>query len=318
MLQLDEKALLAAGMSLLWVPKNPRVTPVGRSPWVEQIKDNFIHPTPESLNAYIATPTGAPPYVSTRSKVGKSPAREVTILLSSEESTGSSHGFIDRSTRAGPRVWPSHGAEGDVALNPATVEPEVVATTPMQWKPEMKAQLEEQTSKHSSQLQYLDYVVVSDTLSGLDVGVKRTAADFEKDQATHTRIMEKNRKLLSDTKQLLDTVEAAIDVFEKKRTTMGQAMAHSESEVDLGVFAKKSGSILEELYMESSKRKGGNPFSTATGSKSKRLTSQGSKPATPDIFSIPGLESPPAVVYGDSPVHGPLPLKMLKGRIRRV
>ncbi|MFS7911587.1 hypothetical protein Hanom_Chr02g00119911 [Helianthus anomalus] len=36
---------------------------------------------------------------------------------------------------------------------------------------------------------------------------------------------------------------------------MGQVAAPSESEVDLGVFAKKPGNILEKLYEESSKRK---------------------------------------------------------------
>ncbi|KAJ0920276.1 hypothetical protein HanRHA438_Chr05g0239511 [Helianthus annuus] len=110
MLQLDEKALVATGMSLLWLPKNPRAAPIyaykdkaynlmnaldpevggemvtqllpeGEIPWVEQIQDNFLHPTPESLNTYIAIPTGARPLVSTSSEVGKSPTREGVILL---------------------------------------------------------------------------------------------------------------------------------------------------------------------------------------------------------------------------------------------
>ncbi|MFS7911913.1 hypothetical protein Hanom_Chr02g00123641 [Helianthus anomalus] len=66
---------------------------------------------------------------------------------------------------------------------------------------------------------------------------------------------------------------------------MGQVAAPSESEVDLGVFAKKPGNILEELYEESSKWK--------APSKSKYLTSHGSKFTAPDISTIPPPESPP-------------------------
>ncbi|MFS7991978.1 hypothetical protein Hanom_Chr12g01076951 [Helianthus anomalus] len=72
--QLEEKALVAAGMSMLWAPRDPRgfsiygyqgkgyslmnvfdskaggamvidVLPEGRPLWVDHIKDNFLHPT---------------------------------------------------------------------------------------------------------------------------------------------------------------------------------------------------------------------------------------------------------------------------------
>ncbi|KAF5789943.1 hypothetical protein HanRHA438_Chr09g0388841 [Helianthus annuus] len=136
---------------------------------------------------------------------------------------------------------------GDVASKSATVEPEAAAARSAQGKPEKKTQPKAPTRKHSSQPRYLDYVVVSNTLSGLDVGVKRTAADVEEDQATITQIMEKKRKLLPDSKQKLGT-EAALDVSERKRKVMGQVAAPSESEVDLGVFAKKPGNTLKN-YM---------------------------------------------------------------------
>ncbi|MFS7889180.1 hypothetical protein Hanom_Chr00s000003g01603941 [Helianthus anomalus] len=253
MLQQDEKELVAAGMSLLWVPKNPSARPVyaykdkaynlmnaldpevggemvtqllpeREISWVEKIKDNFLHPTSESLNAYIATLTGARPHASTRSEVGKSPAREEAITFRARCLLELLMVlFIGRCVQVHARnllkvLW------GDIASNPVTVEPKVVAASP--------------TRKHSSLLQYLDYVVVFDTLSGLDIGVKRTTTDAEEDQATLTHMMKKKRKLLSDAKKNLDT-EAALDVSERKRKVMGQTATPSESEVNLGVFAKK-------------------------------------------------------------------------------
>ncbi|KAJ0681330.1 hypothetical protein HanPI659440_Chr16g0634581 [Helianthus annuus] len=135
--------------------------------------------------------------------------------------------------------------------------------------------------------------------------MKRSAARDEDDQATLTQMMEKKRKLLFDEKRELD-VQAALDLSERKRKMMGQVAAPSESEVDLEVFAKKSGNILEELYEEPSKRK--------AFSKSKRSTSRGSKVVTPNISTIPPSTSPPTVLYGDSPIHDSPPHQDLKGK----
>ncbi|KAF5762613.1 hypothetical protein HanRHA438_Chr15g0683001 [Helianthus annuus] len=135
MLQLDEAALVAAGMSMLWAPKNPRhapaygykgnsyglmnalnpkvcgemaarIHPEGELPWLEQIKGYFHHPTEESLAAYTPARTGANPSVFARPKTIMSPTREETILLSSEESIASSDELVhrSRSTRAGVDV----------------------------------------------------------------------------------------------------------------------------------------------------------------------------------------------------------------------
>ncbi|MFS8018565.1 hypothetical protein Hanom_Chr15g01393501 [Helianthus anomalus] len=79
-IQLDEKALVAAGMSLLWVPRDPKAYPVyahkgkaryslmnvfdpkvsggmvaaalpeGEPIWTARIRDNFLHPSTESMN----------------------------------------------------------------------------------------------------------------------------------------------------------------------------------------------------------------------------------------------------------------------------
>ncbi|KAF5813083.1 hypothetical protein HanXRQr2_Chr03g0094091 [Helianthus annuus] len=163
--------------------------------------------------------------------------------------------------------------------------------------------------KHSSRLWYFDYVVVSDTLSGLDVGIKSTA---EEDQATITQIMEKKRNILADAKRKLDT-EATLNVSEKKRKLMGQpeGPSPSESEVDLSVFKKKSGYILEDMFVESSGRKGS---TKVTGLRSRRSITRSSKPTIPDISSIPGPESPPAAVFGESPIRDPVCPEDVKGK----
>ncbi|MFS7937683.1 hypothetical protein Hanom_Chr05g00430581 [Helianthus anomalus] len=178
MLQLDEISFAAYGLINALDPKIDgemvgRIIPEG-----ELLRDYFHHPIAESLSA---------------------------ILLSSEESTVSSDGLIHRSraTRAGPQVQPMRGAGASTTPNPVTLDPEVAAHESE--RPEAQSRLGVQTGKHPSHLRYLGCVVVSDTLSSLDICVKRTAAEVEEDQATITQIMEKKRKLLSDTKHKLNT-----------------------------------------------------------------------------------------------------------------
>ncbi|KAF5773841.1 hypothetical protein HanRHA438_Chr13g0603861 [Helianthus annuus] len=136
-IQLEEKALVAAGMSLLGCPKTRgqhqcynlmnildakvggEITGMlllaGEATWVKRIRDNFLHPSSQSLVAYGAVILGSSSAV--RTKVVKSPTREEAILLSSEEFIGSSHGLIYRSMRAGPRQRPVPGPEDvDAAL----------------------------------------------------------------------------------------------------------------------------------------------------------------------------------------------------------
>ncbi|MFS7888935.1 hypothetical protein Hanom_Chr00s000002g01600831 [Helianthus anomalus] len=172
MILLDEMALVAAGMSMLCALTNLRATPNGgyknkvnpcwlfsfailslyvrplivmcftaytvalggERPWLEQIQDNFHHPTEESLSIHVATPTGAHPFASVKPEVVRSPARGEIILLLSEESTASSDDLIHRSraTRTGPQMQLSKGSGGAVATNLATVGPEGTATKPVQ------------------------------------------------------------------------------------------------------------------------------------------------------------------------------------------
>ncbi|MFS8035012.1 hypothetical protein Hanom_Chr17g01587981 [Helianthus anomalus] len=98
---------------------------------------------------------------------------------------------------------------------------------------------------------------------------------------------------------------------------MGQVAAPSESEVDLGVFAKKHGNILEELYEASSQKKRYN-FLTSnfrlSSSKSIRSTAHGVRIVTPDISAIPPPTSPPTVVFGDLPILDSPPHPDHKGK----
>ncbi|MFS7937868.1 hypothetical protein Hanom_Chr05g00432821 [Helianthus anomalus] len=208
-IQLAEKAYVAAGMSMMWVPKDPRAGPVyafkgkvgyslmkvlnsevggemtgmllpeGEKPWVDRIKDNFLHSSSESLAAYGVVILGAPFAVET--EVNKPPTREETILLSSEESTGSSHGLIYRSTRAGPQGVGKGAEKKEPKKKNCEREPAGAQT-----------QLDEQ---------------------------------------------------------------AALELSEKKRKVMGHIVAPFDSDVDLGVFTKKSGNLLEQIYEASSQKK---------------------------------------------------------------
>ncbi|MFS7888960.1 hypothetical protein Hanom_Chr00s000002g01601161 [Helianthus anomalus] len=315
MLQLDETASVAVGMSMLCAPTNLRATPIygyknkvnpcwlfsfailslyvrplivmffttyglinaldPKRPWLEHIQDNFHHPTEESLSIHVATPTGAHPFASVKPEVVRSPARGEIILLLSEESTASSDDLIHRSraTRTGPQMQLSKGSGGAVATNLATVGPEGTATKP--------------TSKRPSRLHYLDYVVVFDTLSSLDISMKPSPEEVDKDQTTLTQIMEKKRDLLADAMRKLD-IEATLNVSEKKRKLMGQPVGPtlSESDVDLSVASLRS----------------------------RRLTTRSSKPTTPDISSIPGPESPHAAICDELPVRDLVCPEDVKGK----
>ncbi|KAJ0441887.1 hypothetical protein HanRHA438_Chr16g0750791 [Helianthus annuus] len=133
-IQLEKKALVAASMSLLWVHREPSAFPIyaykgkgifsgyslmnvfdpkvggevasalllaGTPGWIARIRDKFLHPSSEGISSYGTVILGAPSVA--QADVGKSPTREGTIILSSEESTGSSQGLIRHSSRAGPQ-----------------------------------------------------------------------------------------------------------------------------------------------------------------------------------------------------------------------
>ncbi|XP_022030821.1 triadin-like [Helianthus annuus] len=84
---------------------------------------------------------------------------------------------------------------------------------------------------------FLDYVVISDTLSGLDAGDKRAERDPD-DDATMMEIMKK-KKVLEDKKKELDEQAAAALSAKKSKLQKETPHAPSESEIDLGVFSAK-------------------------------------------------------------------------------
>ncbi|KAF5820790.1 hypothetical protein HanXRQr2_Chr01g0006171 [Helianthus annuus] len=167
------------------------------------------------------------------------------------------------------------------------------------WKAEKKKRLDKSEKKEkkveenvaetprkepSSHLS-LDYVFVSDTLSGLDAGDKRVERDPDGDE-TLTEIMKK-RKAIEDKKKELDEQAAAALAAKKSKLQKETPPAPSESEVDLGVFSAKRGNLLEKIY-------------AASGS-------QGVKPDKAprkvDISKITPPISPPSRTFDLSPPH---------------
>ncbi|MFS7907149.1 hypothetical protein Hanom_Chr01g00067871 [Helianthus anomalus] len=249
-IQLEERALVAAGMSMLWASPNPRgfpiygyqgkagyslmnvfdpkavgamvvaILPEGRPLSLDQIRNNFLHPTPESMAAYANAVLGEDDEDDI--DVGSVPTREEVIVLSSEGSDGSHEGLIHRSTRAGPPQWTANEPVIDDRKGDKTEEKKA------------KEPVLENPRKRPSNSSFLDYAVVSDTLSGLDTEVKRSERDPD-DDATLTEIMKKKKKALREKKKELD---AQADT----------ATEPSESEIDLGVFSAKAGNLLEKMY----------------------------------------------------------------------
>ncbi|MFS7928369.1 hypothetical protein Hanom_Chr04g00319961 [Helianthus anomalus] len=225
-IQLDEKALVAAGMSLLWVPRDSRAYPVythkgkgmamaafpaGEPVWTARIRDNSLHPTNESMSAYANVVLGV---VEADTDVDRVPTREELINLSSEESTALSHGLTHRSSRVGPHQRPFQEPAGDDVSTPDVV---YLTTAAEQKEARRKKHGEKRTKKektaerlassstrkHPSTVELLDDVVVSNTLSGLDARVKRSTLDPD-DTVTLTEMMAKIQKILTDKKRELD------------------------------------------------------------------------------------------------------------------
>ncbi|KAJ0789429.1 hypothetical protein HanPI659440_Chr05g0203461 [Helianthus annuus] len=268
--QFEERVLVAAGMSMLWALQNPRGVPIygyqgkvgyslmnvldpkaggamvvaylpeGKPVWLDQIRDCFLHPTSESLATYANTILGEDGGDVLDDVL--SPTREEVIVLSSEGSDRSREGLIPCSPRAGP----SQGAVN---------EPEEEKIDKSEKK---KKKVEEPVTgaprKQPSNFSLLDYVVVSDTLFGLDVGDKRAERDPD-DDATLTEIVKK-KKALEDKKKELDEQAAAALAEKKSRSQKETTAAPSESEVDLGVFSAKPRNLLEKIYKSASGSRG--------------------------------------------------------------
>ncbi|KAJ0644842.1 hypothetical protein HanOQP8_Chr16g0616911 [Helianthus annuus] len=267
--QLEERALVGAGMSMLWVPKNPLGVPVygyqgklgysllnvldprvsgamvetiqaeGKPTWLDQIRNRFLHPTSESFAAYANTVLGEDSGDGFDDTID--PTREEVIVLSSEGSDGSH----DCLTPHSPRADPAQGATAE--------QLETRRKNKLDKSEEKEKKAEENVTeaphKRPSTLSFLDYVVVSDTLSGLGVGSKRTKRDPEDDE-TLTEIMKK-RKTLEDKKKELHEQAATALAAKKSKLQKETPPAPSESEIDMGVFSAKRGNLLEKIYIAS-------------------------------------------------------------------
>ncbi|KAJ0713928.1 hypothetical protein HanPI659440_Chr13g0483971 [Helianthus annuus] len=147
-IQLEERALVATGMSMLWVPKtlgvfrsmagyslinvfDPKAggamvvaaLPEGRPLWVDQIRNNFLHPTGESVATYADVVLGEDD--GDDIDVDSDPTREEVIILSSEGSDESHQDLIHHSARAGPQRGTVHelvADDKDTATAPSELE----------------------------------------------------------------------------------------------------------------------------------------------------------------------------------------------------
>ncbi|KAJ0771250.1 hypothetical protein HanPI659440_Chr07g0266901 [Helianthus annuus] len=264
--QLDERALVVAGMSMLWVPKNPRgvpaygyqgkvgysllnvfdpraggdmieaIQPEGRPTWLDQIRNRFLHPTSESFAAYTNTILGEDGEDDFDDTLD--PTREEVIVLSSEGSD-KSH---ERLTPHSPRAGPAQGAVNEPVNEPIGDDPPVETAEQLETRKKKKLDKTEKKEKRVEENvaevphkrpsipPFLDYVVVSDTLSGLDVGV------------------------LDDKKKELDEQAAAALAAKRAKLQKENPPVPSESEIDMGVFSAKRGNLLEEIYIASGSR----------------------------------------------------------------
>ncbi|KAJ0622858.1 hypothetical protein HanIR_Chr01g0025361 [Helianthus annuus] len=236
--QLEEMALVGAGMSLLWVPKHPLGQPVYsyqgkfgyslinvldpkvagamveaiqedvKPTWLDQIRGRFLHPTDESLSRYANDVLGE--------DVGNDPVdpgREEVIVLSSGSSDQTLEGLTSRCARAGTArddaAEPVHevvddDVDAEVPVDPsAQLETRKKARTDKSGRKEGMAEGKAAgtSRKRPSTLPCLDYVVISDTLSGLGVGERIRESDPD-DSTTLTEHMRK--KALEDHKRKLD------------------------------------------------------------------------------------------------------------------
>ncbi|KAJ0888776.1 hypothetical protein HanRHA438_Chr09g0405791 [Helianthus annuus] len=268
--QLDEMALVGAGMSLLWVPKHPLGQPVyshqgkfgyslinvldpkaagamveaiqadGNPTWLDQIRGRFLHPTDESLGRCANEVLGEDVWDDSVDS-----GREEVIVLSSGSSDQILEGLTSRCARAGTArgevAEPVLGVDDDddddeeTAVDPsAQLEVRKRARTSKSGKKEGRTEGKAVGSsrKQPSTLPCLDYVVVSDTFSGLGVGERNRESDPD-DGATLSEHMKK--KALADHKRQLDEQAAALLAAKKAKLQKEAPPAPSESEVDLGV-----------------------------------------------------------------------------------
>ncbi|MFS7997771.1 hypothetical protein Hanom_Chr12g01145861 [Helianthus anomalus] len=168
-----------------------RILPDGKLNWLEQIRDYFHHSTEESLATYMLARTCVNTLIPTKSKTALTPTKEEISLLLNVESIAYSGGLVhlSRSTCAsasGSQAGGS-GARGGVGREKVVVEPSNERQT--EKRSEVRVEPEAGSGKRSLRRRYLDYVVVFDSIRGLDVGSKHGVHEAGEDQATISQIL---------------------------------------------------------------------------------------------------------------------------------
>ncbi|MFS8016226.1 hypothetical protein Hanom_Chr15g01366021 [Helianthus anomalus] len=162
----------------------------GKPTWLDQIRNRFLHPTSESFVVYANTVLGEDGVDDITY-----PTREEVIVLSSGGSDRSREGLTPHSPHAGP----AQRVANEPVNEPVDVDIEVPVETADQLETQRKKKLDrsegkekgaeekatETSRKRPSTFPLLDYVVVSDTLSGLGAGEKSGGPDPD-DSATLT------------------------------------------------------------------------------------------------------------------------------------
>ncbi|XP_035846420.1 uncharacterized protein LOC110940437 isoform X2 [Helianthus annuus] len=266
--QLDEMALVGAGMSLLWVPKHPLGQPAyshkgkfgysllnaldpksagamveaiqadGNPTWLEQIHDRFLHPTDASLSGYANEVLGE----DDEDDLVES-GREEVVILSSGSSDRDVEDLISHSARAGTTpggvAEPVHGFAEDDDDAEASVDPSAQLET------RKRARTEKSVRKEGKK--------EGGAAGSSRPGEVRQGSDPD-DKATLTEHMKK--KALDDHKRHLDEQAAALLAAKKAKLQKDAPPAPSESEVDLGVFSGGRGNLLEKIFEASASRPG--------------------------------------------------------------
>ncbi|KAJ0879816.1 hypothetical protein HanRHA438_Chr10g0455891 [Helianthus annuus] len=296
--QLEEMALVGAGMSLLWVPKNPLGVPAycyngkrmwffqigyslinvldpkatgamveviqedGKPTWLDQIRSRFLHPSDESFTKYASVALG-----EDDEDDPIDPIREEVVADANE---------------------PVHEVVGDdveISVAPAAqveTRKKTKADKPEKGEKRVEGKTTGTFRERHSTLPFLDYVVVSDTLSGLGV-VERPRGSDPDDRATLMEHMRK--KSIEDKKHKFDEQAAALLASKKAKLHKEALVAPSESEIDMGIFSGGRGNLLEEIYVASA----------PTGVK------PGKGPRRFDISDITPPQSPPSRTVGLTP-----------------
>ncbi|KAJ0763832.1 hypothetical protein HanPI659440_Chr08g0285431 [Helianthus annuus] len=259
----------------------------GKPTWLDQIRPRFLHPTNDSFVAYANVVLG-----EADEDDSIDPTREEVVVLSS----GSSGRSLEDLTSRCARAVPVQGVVNEPVNEPVHDDVEIPTETVGQsgTRKKTKAGASERREKRvedkvadtplkrPSTLPVLDYVVVSDTLSGLGVGEKSRGSDPD-DHSTLTEMMKK--KALEDKKRKLDEQAAALLASKKAKLQKETPPAPSESNIDMGIFSGDRGNLLEEIYAASA----------PSGVKSGRV------PRMVDISKITPPASPPSRTIDLSP-----------------